>query len=44
LVLGNNPVVQAASAVMAQQGPLEVCAIGILLWLAGKWRMHTAIR
>ena len=44
LVLGNDPVFQAASAVLAQQGPLEICALGILLWLAGKWRMHTAVR
>lgn len=24
--------------ILLQRGPMEVCAIGILLWLAGKWR------
>lgn len=25
-------------------GPLEVCAIGILIWLHGKWRRATKVR
>lgn len=43
LSLGNDPVVNAFGSVFAQQGPLEICAAGILLWLMGKWRMHTAV-
>lgn len=43
LVLGNDPVVNALGAVFSQQGPLEICAVGILLWMMGKWRMHTAV-
>ncbi|HYG97861.1 MAG TPA: hypothetical protein VD837_01930 [Terriglobales bacterium] len=25
-----------------QQGPLELCGIGILIWLHGKWRRSVA--
>jgi hypothetical protein len=24
--------------ILLQRGPIEVCAVGILLWLIGKWR------
>lgn len=24
--------------IFLRSGPMEVCAIGILMWLAGKWR------
>ena len=32
---------QAFTAIELKQGPLEVCAIGILLWLHAKWRIWT---
>jgi hypothetical protein len=38
-----NPLMQAMNAILAQTGPLEVCAAGIVLWLLGKWRMHTVV-
>lgn len=43
LVLGNNPVVRAFGSVLAQRGPLEISAVGMLFWLMGKWRMHTSV-
>ena len=44
LVLGDNALTNAASAILAQRGPLEICAAGILLWLLGKWRAHVVVR
>jgi hypothetical protein len=44
LVLGDNGLSNAANAMMAQHGPLELCACGILLWLLGKWRSHVVVR
>jgi len=32
---------QGFTAVYLKSGPLELCAIGILLWLHGKWRRST---
>jgi hypothetical protein len=29
------------TAIYLKSGPLEVCAIGILIWLHAKWRMWT---
>lgn len=28
--------------VFMQNGPLEVCAIGVLVWIVGKWRASVA--
>ena len=28
--------------VFMQSGPLEVCGVGILIWLLGKWRASVA--
>ena len=30
--------------IMLQTGPLEVCAIGVIIWLVAKWRRSVAIR
>jgi hypothetical protein len=43
LVLGDNGLSNAASAIMAQHGPLQLCACGILFWLLGKWRAHVVV-
>jgi hypothetical protein len=24
--------------ILLQKGPIEICAVGILLWIVGKWR------
>lgn len=29
--------------VFMQSGPLEVCGIGILIWLLGKWRASVSV-
>jgi hypothetical protein len=41
LNLTDAPMQSAAGAVLAQRGIIELCAIGVLMWLIGKWRMHT---
>lgn len=41
LSLNDSPLQSAAGAVLAQRGLIELCAIGVLMWLIGKWRMHT---
>jgi hypothetical protein len=41
LNLNDSPMQAAAGAILAQRGLIELCAVGILLWLVGKWRMHT---
>ncbi len=41
LNLNDSPMQSAAGAVLAQRGLIELCAIGVLMWLVGKWRMHT---
>lgn len=41
LNLNDSPLQSAAGAVLAQRGLIELCAVGILIWLIGKWRMHT---
>lgn len=41
LNLNDSPLQSAAGAVLAQRGLIELCAIGVLMWLVGKWRMHT---
>lgn len=38
-----HDIVQGFTAVYLKSGPLEVCAIGILIWLHGKWRRHTNV-
>jgi hypothetical protein len=30
--------------IFLQNGPMEVCAVGILLWLWGKWRRSISVR
>jgi hypothetical protein len=30
--------------ILQEHGPMEICAIGILLWMMGKWRSHTLLR
>lgn len=44
LDLSNDPVRVAAGAILAQRGLIELCAIGILMWVIGKWRSHTVVR
>lgn len=34
---------QGFTAVYLKSGPLEICAIGILVWLHGKWRRATHV-
>lgn len=36
-----HDIAQGFTAVYLKSGPLEVCALGILLWLHGKWRRTT---
>jgi len=36
-------IVQGFTAVYLKSGPLEICAIGILVWLHGKWRRSTSV-
>jgi hypothetical protein len=40
-VLTND--IHNTNALMMTPGPLEVCAIGILIWLHGKWRRSVQI-
>ena len=30
--------------ILQQQGPMEVCALGIVIWILGKWRKHTLLK
>lgn len=41
LNLNDSPLQAAAGAVLAQRGLIELTAVGILMWLIGKWRRHT---
>ena len=41
LNLNDSPMQSAAGAVLAQRGLIELCGVGVLMWLVGKWRMHT---
>jgi hypothetical protein len=41
LRLDDSPLQSAAGAVLAQRGLIELCALGILLWVVGKWRRYT---
>ena len=41
LNFNDQPLQSAAGAVLAQRGLIELTAVGILLWLIGKWRRHT---
>jgi hypothetical protein len=36
--VGDSALRDAAAKVLAQTGPLEISAFGVLLWLVGKWR------
>lgn len=36
--MGPDAMPSAAGRVISQAGPLEVCGVGVLLWLLGKWR------
>jgi hypothetical protein len=38
-----HDIVQGFTAIYLKSGPLEVCAIGILIWLHGKWRKLTSV-
>jgi hypothetical protein len=38
-----HDITQGFTAVYLKSGPLEVCAIGILIWLHGKWRRWTSV-
>jgi hypothetical protein len=38
-----HDIVQGFTAIYLKSGPLEVCAIGILIWLHGKWRRATSV-
>lgn len=30
--------------IFAQSGPMEICALGVVIWLLGKWRQHTLLK
>jgi hypothetical protein len=32
------------SNIFMRQGPLEICAVGILVWLHAKWRRSIALK
>lgn len=36
--MGPSFLEQTSRSVFMQSGPLEVCAMGILIWMFGKWR------
>jgi hypothetical protein len=38
-----HDIVQGFTAIYLKSGPLEVCAIGILIWLHGKYRKATNV-
>ena len=38
-----HDIVQGFTAVYLKTGPLELSAIGILIWLHGKWRKATSV-
>jgi len=38
-----HDIAQGFTAVYLKSGPLEVCAIGILIWLHAKWRSATRV-
>jgi hypothetical protein len=38
-----HDIVQGFTAVYLKTGPLEVCAIGILIWLHAKWRRASSV-
>ena len=38
-----HDIVQGFTAIYLKSGPLEICAIGILIWLHGKWRRATSV-
>ena len=37
-------VVSGFIKIFNQTGPMEVCALGIVLWLWGKWKRSVAVR
>jgi hypothetical protein len=41
LRFGDDGLRNAANQVLAQTGPLEISALGVILWLIGKWRSST---
>jgi|tagenome__1003787_1003787.scaffolds.fasta_scaffold15618828_1 hypothetical protein len=40
----NDLVQDGFRRLLHETGPREVCAIGILLWILGKWRRNTLVR
>jgi hypothetical protein len=38
-----HDIAQGFTAIYLKSGPLEICAIGILVWLHGKWRRATSV-
>ena len=38
-----HDIVQGFTAIYLKSGPLELCAIGILIWLHGKYRKATSV-
>ena len=30
--------------ILQQQGPMEVCALGVVILILGKWRKHTLLK
>ncbi len=35
---------ESAHRVMSQTGPLEACALGIIIWIYAKWRKTVVVR
>ena len=38
-----HDIAQGFTAIYLKSGPLELCAIGILIWIHGKWRRATGV-
>ena len=40
----NDFVRDGFTRILHETGPMEICAVGILVWILGKWRKHTVLR
>jgi hypothetical protein len=36
--------VSSASAILHETGPIELCALGIIVWIYAKWRKTVVVR
>jgi hypothetical protein len=42
--LNNLWAATSAHQILSQTGPIEACALGILIWVYAKWRKHVVVR